>query len=125
MFEESGKKVRALAVIWFILQALGALVGGIMLMCEDDDFIFLGLLLIVLGVFIAYVTTLVLYAIGEAASESANAGYYSREALKKIEKFLAEKAPEGIQTAPQQKPVREAKISDKDAKLLDTILSDE
>ena len=123
MFEESGKKVRALAVIWFILQALGALVGGIMLMCEND--IFLGLLLIVLGVFIAYVTTLVLYAIGEAASESANAGYYSREALKKIEKFLAEKASEGTQAVPQQKPVSEAKISDKDAKLLDAILSDE
>lgn len=71
MFENSGKKVKVLAWIFFCLACIGSLVGGIIMWHNARDYGFLLFLAFACGGFLsAWISSVVLYAIGEAADKS-------------------------------------------------------
>ena len=69
MFKNPGRKIKNLAMASFIVETIAAIIGGIVLMCED--YVFLGFVTILGGFFVAYVTALLLYGFGELVENSA------------------------------------------------------
>lgn len=68
MFENSGSKVKVIAIIVFILECLGGIVGGIVVWTNTYHAGFPLFLAIAGGGFIAaWINSLIVYAIGEAA----------------------------------------------------------
>ena len=65
LFDNAGKKLRDLAVGFFIVESLAAIIGGIVMMAEDSDLIGYALLTIVGGIIVAYLSGLFLSAFGE------------------------------------------------------------
>ena len=63
MFNNPGDKIKGLAVANFIVDCLAAVIGGIVLISNDYGWV--GFVTIVGGLFIAYVTALLLYGFGE------------------------------------------------------------
>ena len=68
MFKNPGDKIKGLAVANFFIDCLAAVIGGIVLIC--DDYGWVGFVTIVGGLFIAYVTALLLYGFGELIENS-------------------------------------------------------
>ena len=68
MFQKIDEKVKNLAVVIFLLECIGAIIGGIVVWKTADDYGFLLFLAIAGGGFItAWINALIVYAIGEAA----------------------------------------------------------
>lgn len=65
MFKEVGKKIKGVAKGWFVLQCIGALIGGIVLFDGDEDMLPVALLIWVLGPLVAWISSLMLYGFGE------------------------------------------------------------
>ncbi|MBE6927360.1 MAG: hypothetical protein E7467_02535 [Ruminococcaceae bacterium] len=63
MFGNIGQKIKALAYVMFILEAVGAIFGGIVLLSEEVTTI--GLLVLFLGPVVAYLSAWMLYGFGE------------------------------------------------------------
>lgn len=70
LFGNIGKKVKGMALGVFFVEAIGAIITGIILMAEDDDLIAFGLLTIILGPAVAWLSSLVLYAFGELVDKT-------------------------------------------------------
>jgi len=76
LFGNSGKKVKSLALGVFFVEAIGSIITGIILMgigiifMVTDYFIAFGLLAIVFGPAIAWLSSLVLYAFGELVDKT-------------------------------------------------------
>ena len=71
MNEGIGSKVKALAIINCVIDIIAAIIGGIIVWFNSHDHGFLYFLLIaVSGSIIAWISALVLYAIGEAADNT-------------------------------------------------------
>ena len=68
MFNNPGDKIKGLAVANFIVDCLAAVIGGIVLISNDYGWV--GFVTIVGGLFIAYVTALLLYGFGELIENS-------------------------------------------------------
>ena len=64
MFNNIGKKIKTLAVVIFILEVLAAFIVGLCLL-EDDDYELFALLLILLGPFVAWVSSFFVYGLGQ------------------------------------------------------------
>ena len=69
MYDNIGGKIKGLAKIMFIVEAIGAVITGIVLLATDDDLIFAGLLTLFCGPIIAWVSSWVLYAFGELVED--------------------------------------------------------
>lgn len=70
LFGNIGKKVKGLALGVFFVEAIASIITGIILMAEDDDLIAYGLLTIVFGPAVAWLSSLVLYAFGELVDKT-------------------------------------------------------
>ena len=71
MFENAGGKLKVVAVVLFVLEVIAAVITGIVYSVNAYEGGFLLFLLITGGGILgAYLTSLVLYAIGEAAENS-------------------------------------------------------
>ena len=68
MFDNIGKKLKGLAKWTFIVEAIAAIIGGIIVIVEEDEVI--GLLLLFLGPVIAWISSWVLYAFGELVDKA-------------------------------------------------------
>lgn len=64
MYDNIGGKVKLLAKIVFIVEAIVAVIAGIALLATDDSFAFVGLLTLFCGPIIAWVGSWILYAFG-------------------------------------------------------------
>lgn len=64
MYKNVSEKIKVLAKVTFIVEALAAIIGGIALMAEDDDWIVTGLITMILGTFIAYAVSILIYGFG-------------------------------------------------------------
>ena len=65
MYDNIGGKIKGLAKIVFIVEAIAAAITGIALMASDEDRILIGLLVMVVGPLVAWVSSWLLYGFGE------------------------------------------------------------
>lgn len=66
MYSDIGKKIKGLAIACFIIEAIGAVIAGIVLLFEGyTSAVFYGLLSITFGPFVAWVSSWLLYGFGE------------------------------------------------------------
>ena len=95
MFENSGKIVKVLAVISFVLCLIGGAISFIVFAIEYD--ILYGLIFAVSAIVGGFISAVCMYALGEAADQAADAARYGRELImflnkKEDEKEKAERA---------------------------------
>lgn len=65
MYYNIGGKLKGLAIVMFVCGFIASIFMGISLMVMDDSLILLGILLIVLGAFVSWISSLALYGFGE------------------------------------------------------------
>ena len=69
LYENIGSKIKNWAKWIFIVEAIGAIITGVVLMATDEDLIVYGLLTLVCGPIIAWVGSWILYAFGELVED--------------------------------------------------------
>ena len=75
MYKEIGKKIKKLAIVVFVLEAILFFIGGIILMAINNDLFLVGILMMIIGPLLAWVSSFILYGFGELidkTSEIAN-----------------------------------------------------
>ena len=77
MFDNCGKKLKVLAYVIFGLDALAGVIYGFSLMMED--FVLSGILLIVIAPLLGWLSSIVLYTIGDIWEGLSNVCYFLRE----------------------------------------------
>ena len=70
MYDNIGGKIKVLAKVSFIVEAIAAVIAGIAFMIEDDEFILMGLLIMILGPVVAWVSSWMLYGFGELVDKT-------------------------------------------------------
>lgn len=65
MYDNIGGKIKGLAKATFIVEAIAAVITGIAFMAMDDDLAPVGLLVMILGPIVAWVSSWLLYGFGE------------------------------------------------------------
>ena len=70
LYEDIGKKIKHLAKVCFVVEAVGAVIGGFAMMVSDSDMIGYGLLTVIGGVLVAWVSSWVLYGFGELVDKT-------------------------------------------------------
>ena len=91
LYGNIGGKIKGLAKWTFIVEAIGAIITGIVLMCSDSTLMLYGLLTIFFGPIVAFVSTWILYGFGELIDNTAiiarhfNGGKIKSEAQTKAE----------------------------------------
>ncbi len=70
LYSNIGGKIKNWAMWIFVVEAIGAVAGALVLLFQGDEFIITGLLTIVLGPIIAWVSSWLLYAFGELVEKT-------------------------------------------------------
>ena len=70
MFDNIGDKIKGLAQMVFVVEAIAAVITGIALMASDEDLILYGLLVLIAGPIIAWVSSWLLYGFGQLIENS-------------------------------------------------------
>lgn len=92
MYDNIGGKIKGLAKALFIVAAIAEVITGIALMASDEELIVYGLLVMVVGPIIAWVSSWLLYGFGEIIEkltkiEQNTHGYDIKKQLLQKEKF--------------------------------------
>ena len=69
LYENIGGKIKNWAKWIFIVEAIGAIITGLVFLFTDEDFILYGLLIMILGPIVAWVGSWILYAFGELVED--------------------------------------------------------
>ena len=69
-YENIGDKIKGLAQMAFVVEAIAAVITGIALMATDEDLILYGLLVLIVGPIIAWVSSWLLYGFGQLVENS-------------------------------------------------------
>ena len=69
LYENIGSKIKNLAKWIFIVEAIGAIITGLVLLCKDEDLILYGLITLACGPIVAYIGSWILYAFGELVED--------------------------------------------------------
>ena len=69
-YENIGDKIKGLAQMVFVVEAIAAVITGIALMATDEDLILYGLLVLIVGPIIAWVSSWLLYGFGQLIENS-------------------------------------------------------
>lgn len=85
MYDNIGGKLKGLAKVTFVIIAIAVIIIGIALMTSDEDLIVAGLLVIVLGLVSAWVSTLMTYGFGELIDKVSNIERNTRGTARKSE----------------------------------------
>lgn len=71
MFDDIGKKIKSLAKAAFVIDAIGTVVGGfVLLITGEGDTGLLGLSLMPVGIFVSWASALILYGFGELVDKA-------------------------------------------------------
>ncbi len=84
LYENIGSKIKNWAKWMFIIEAIGAIIMGLVLLFTDEDLILYGFLTLVWGPIVAYVGSWILYAFGELVETTCNNENNTRKILKKL-----------------------------------------
>ncbi len=107
LYENIGGKIKNWAKWIFIVEVIGAIITGIILLSEakyDEIFILYGLLTIICGPIVAYVGSWILYAFGELVEKTCDNEYNTRQICKQ----LTEKGTNNIIFAKSKENVEKA-----------------
>ncbi len=74
MFDNPGRKLKFIAVITFIVECISSFIGGIFYWVEEEEF-FGGILIMLVGFAVAWLSVIVLYAFGQLVENSDNLVY--------------------------------------------------
>ena len=85
MYDNIGGKIKGLAKATFIVEAIAAVITGIALMASDDDMIPIGLLVMVVGPIVAWVSSWLLYGFGELVDKTCDIERNTRGGERKSE----------------------------------------
>ena len=85
-YENIGNKIKGLAQMAFVVEAIVAVITGIALMASDEDLILYGLLVLIAGPIIAWVSSWLLYGFGQLIE---NSDIIAEEYNRKNEKVIA------------------------------------
>ena len=69
-YDNIGGKIKGWAKWMFAIEAIAAVISGFVLMAEDEDMILVGLLIVVLGPIVAWVSSWLLYGYGQLIENS-------------------------------------------------------
>lgn len=69
MYDNIGAKIKSLATWVFVVEAIASIIGGIFILIDELDLL-IGLLLLLLGPVVAYVSTWLLYGFGQLIENS-------------------------------------------------------
>ena len=69
LYENIGSKIKNWAKWIFVIEAIGAVITGLVLLFTDEDLILYGLLTLVCGPIVAWVGSWILYAFGELVED--------------------------------------------------------
>ena len=69
LYENIGSKIKNWAKWIFVIEAIGAVIAGQVLLFTDEDLILYGLLAAICGPIVAYVSSWILYAFGELVED--------------------------------------------------------
>lgn len=69
-FDNIGGKIKGWAKWIFAIEAIAAVISGIVIMAQDEDMILIGLLVVVFGPIVAWVSTWILYGYGQLIENS-------------------------------------------------------
>ncbi len=104
LYENIGGKIKSWAVWIFIAEAISAIITGLILMATSEYLLLSGLLTVIFGPFIAFVSSLTLYGFGELIEKTCYNEANTREIIdllnKKNDKNTAIKLPL-VHTSPQ------------------------
>ncbi len=100
LYENIGGKIKNWAKWIFIVEAIGAIITGLVLLCTDEDLILYGLITLVCGPIVAYIGSWILYAFGELVEKTCDNEYATRQILKKINEEPVEKKQTSNNTTP-------------------------
>ncbi len=85
MYDNIGGKIKALAKAIFIFEAIAAVIAGIALMAANDDLILFGVLALILGPAVAWVSSWLLYGFGELIEKACDIERNTRSGERKSE----------------------------------------
>jgi hypothetical protein len=85
MYDNIGGKIKGLAKAGFIVEAIVAVITGIALMASDDDLIIVGVLVLLLGPIVAWVSSWLLYGFGEIIDKTCSIERNTRGGERKSE----------------------------------------
>ena len=69
LYANIGGKIKTWAKWMFIIEAIGAIITGLIMLFADEELILYGLLILVFGPIVAWVSTWILYAFGELVED--------------------------------------------------------
>lgn len=81
MFVESGKTLKTVATIWFVITEICVIVGAIILFPQS---ILWAVILFLSGIFTGYLNLLVMFSIADACVNSAKAAYHLERIIKHV-----------------------------------------
>ena len=82
LYENIGKKIKAWAKWIFIVEAIAAIIGGLLLIFDGEGLI--GFVILIAGPFVAWVSSWLLYAFGELVEKTVANESNTRNILKKL-----------------------------------------
>lgn len=88
-YDNIGNKIKSLAQTAFIIEAIAAAISGLVVMIEDEDMILIGLLIMVIGPFIAWISSWLLYGFGQLIENSDIIAEEHKRTNEKHEKVVA------------------------------------
>ena len=84
LYENIGSKIKNWAKWIFVIEAIGAVITGLVLLFTGEELILYGLLTLVCGPIVAYVGSWILYAFGELVEKTADNENNTRQILKEL-----------------------------------------
>ena len=83
MYKNIGKKIKNLAKISFLVEAISAVISGIILCVNNTDEIWIGLLVLFVGPIVAWVSSWLLYGYGELIDKTCDIEFNTRNDKRK------------------------------------------
>lgn len=91
LYDNIGAKIKNWAKWVFVIEAIGAIITGLVLLFADVDLILYGLLTLICGPIVACVGSWILYAFGELVEKTADNENNTRQILLKLSEKPVEK----------------------------------
>jgi len=85
MYDNIGRKIKGLAKAIFIVLGISMAITGIVIMCIDEDLILYGVLTLILGPILAWISSWLLYGFGEIIDKLCDIEHNTRMIMKPSE----------------------------------------
>lgn len=85
MYENIGKKIKGLVKAMFAIEAIVAVIAGLIVMSIDEDMVLIGLLVMIGGTLVAWVSSWLLYGFGELIDKVCDIERNTRGGLQNID----------------------------------------